>query len=639
MDFYDIVFPVNLGPLTYGCDHALSNSLKPGMMVSAPLKNKNMKGIVIGKAVSVPEKKVKVIKDVHGEDPILSTYMITLLTWMSEYYLVTHGLVLKNMIPREAFASIKKRTLKEKALKKFDIDLLDIDNNDIAQIMYAMESKTYATFLVHAPSTIYEYSFLISMLSGTGNAIILAPEQSNIQTVHYLLKQHVGQRICLLHGDLSRGQRCEAIERIRTGKADIVLGTRSAIFAPLRRVSLIVVLNEQSSSYKQENSPCYNGRDVAVMRGFIEKTPVVLTSICPSIESFHNSRTGKYVLVKPKEKKEKQKQRIRIIDMRFEKLAKPYVSQKIINASKKYIEGQQKILFVVNRRGYATLLLCNECGFIEECGICRIPLVFHKPSMSLKCHYCGSLSKPPSICKKCGSHQLEMLGYGTQRVQEDMEELLGIKTLRVDSDKTQKRSEEHHSIEMVLEDGGARVIVGTKLMTGKLRPLSGYMMGAFLNPDLSLHIPDFRSAERTFQDIISVADKIEPAGELFIQTRMPQEPLYKYVKNYRYGLFCKEELQKRKILQYPPYTRLLLITFQSSKDISEEILGKLSEFNEGVQVLGPACSQHHRRKHVAKLLLKSSVRGSLHATARKILAAFHGKRDIVIRFDMDPIAV
>lgn len=636
MDFYDVVFPVNLGPLTYGCDQELSSILKPGMMVSTQLKNKNMKGIVIGKSMSAPGKKVKVIRKVHGEDPILSENMITLLTWMSEYYLVHHGLALKNMLPREAFTGVRKRTSKKKVLKEFDTDLLEIDRHDVAKVMNAMASKTYATFLVHAPSTLYEYSFLIKILSGTENAIILAPEQSNIQTVHYLLKQHLGQRICLLHGDLNRGQRFEAIERIRTGKADIVLGTRSAIFAPLRRVSLIAVLNEQSSSYKQENSPCYNGRDVAVMRGFIEKTPVLLTSVCPSIESFYNSRTGKYVLIKPEEKKQKPK--IRIIDIRFEKLAKPYISQKIINASKKYIEGQKKILFVVNRRGYATLLLCMDCGFIEECAVCRIPLVFHKQSMMLQCHYCGSSSTPPSICKKCGSHQMEMLGYGTQRVQEDMEALLEMKTLRVDSDKTRKKSEEDHSIGTGLENS-ARVIVGTKLMTGKLRPSSGYMMGAFLNPDLSLHIPDFRSTERMFQEIISVADKIEPAGELFIQTRMPQEPLYKYVKNYSYGLFCKEELQKRKVLRYPPYARLLLIRFQSSKDISEEILERLSGVEEGVQILGPACSRHPRGKYVAKLLLKSSVRGLLHATARKILVAFQGKRDIVIRFDMDPISV
>jgi primosomal protein N' (replication factor Y) len=636
MDFYDVVFPVNLGPLTYGCDQALSSILKPGMMVSAQLKNKNMKGIVLGKSMSAPIQKAKVIRKVYGEEPILSKNMITLLTWMSEYYIVHHGLALKNMLPREAFTGVRKRASKKKVLHEFETDLLEIEKHDVEKVMDVMESKTYATFLIHAPSTLYEYSFFIKILSDTENAIILAPELSNIQTVYSLLKKHFGERICLLHGDLNRGQRFEAIESIRTGKADIVLGTRSAIFAPLRRVSLIAVLNEQSPSYKQENSPCYNGRDVAVMRGFIEKTPVLLTSVCPSIESFHNSRTGKYVLIKPKE--QDQKPKIRIIDMRFEKLAKPYISQRIINASRKYIEGQKKILFVVNRRGYATLLLCKECGFTEECSVCRIPLVFHKQHKVLKCHYCGSSSKPPSICKKCGSHQMEMLGYGTQRVQEDMEALLEMKTLRVDSDKTRKRSEADHSIGMVLENS-ARVIVGTKLMTGKLRPSSGYMMGAFLNPDLSLNIPDFRSAERMFQEIISIADKIEPAGELFIQTRMPQEPLYKYVKNYSYSLFCKEELQKRKVLRYPPYARLLLIRFQSSKDISEEILEKLSGVDEGVQILGPACSRHPRGKYMAKLLLKSSVRGALHATARKIRAAFQEKRDVAIRFDMDPLSV
>jgi len=173
MDFYDVVFPVNLGLLTYGCDQALSSILKPGMMVSAQLKNKNMKGIVIGKSMAAPGKKVKVIKKVHGEDPILNESLITLLTWMSEYYLVHHGLALKSMLPREAFTGVRKRPSKKQVLKKFDTDLLEIDKHDVAKVLNAMALKTYATFLVHAPSTLYEYSFFIKILLFISSFIML----------------------------------------------------------------------------------------------------------------------------------------------------------------------------------------------------------------------------------------------------------------------------------------------------------------------------------------------------------------------------------------------------------------------------------------------------------------------------------
>jgi primosomal protein N' (replication factor Y) len=635
MEFLDILFPVKLGTLTYRCPEELSDLAKPGMMVSAPLKNRATKGIIMQKTLKVPSGDVKDIQKVHGDNPLLSSSMFNLLKWMSEYYITEQGMVLKNMLPKEAFTKVKSRKTETKETTGHPFAIPTINGRTVSRIMDSLHKKDYATFLFHAPSSSYEYALVLRILSETENAILLMPEVSQIDSLYALLRDTFGERVCLFHSGLSRGKRSEAIERILSGSSDIVLGTRSAIFAPLKKVSFVAVLHEHSSSYKQEDGLCYHGRDVAVMRGYLERATVLLSSISPSIESLYNCRSGKYTLVRIIT--DTKKPRVRVIDMRHEKLLKPYLSKRVVDASANYIKQGKKVMFVINRRGYSTLLQCSECNYIEECPDCKIPLVLHKQNASLKCHYCGYSSDVPESCSRCKGFTMELLGAGTQRVQEDIGELLGIKTMRLDSDRVRKTSEIEGLIGATRDD--IRIIIGTKLMTRRLRTTEGFSMAAILNTDLFINLPDFRSAEKAYQEISSMIEKVEPNGEIFIQTRMPQNYLLKCLKDYDYNSFFREEIYRRKSLLYPPFSRLLLIKFISKRDLSRE----LSEITKGVDkqvgILGPFQSKNIRNKKEFRVLLRSHFRWELHAAARVLMEAFKDSKDVKVRVDVDPISM
>ncbi|MEW6068308.1 MAG: primosomal protein N' [Nitrospirota bacterium] len=645
MEFLDILFPLKIGQLTYKCSDELLDLAMPGMVVSAPLKNKIVKGIIMGKTLTKPSGKLKEILDIYGDTPALSDNMIKLLKWMSEYYLAAQGLVLKNILPKEAFTKVKQRGKKPLTLplprEDYPINITDINDKIKSNILESINKNTFNTFLLHAPSTLYEYSFLLKILEDAKNVIILVPEIFMVHNLYPVLTKIFGERVCIFHSGISRGNRSAALEKIITGYSDIVLGTRSAIFAPLKKVSFIAVIHEHSNSYKQEGGLYFNSRDIAVKRGYFENATVLLSSICPSIESLYNCKTGKYIPLKPVPSIKKPG--IRLIDMRNEKLLRPYLSKTVVDASSRYIKNNRKAIFVINRRGYS-IFQCTDCNHIEKCPACKIPFVFHKQDMSMKCHYCGNtLPYISERCSRCKGYNIKLVGAGTQRVQEDIEELIGTGTVRIDSDRLRKKSE----IEGLIRDASNlsnKIIIGTKLIKRGLGISGQISMAAILNTDLFLNIPDFRSAEKTFQEISSIIDKIAPDGEIFIQTKMPRNYLFKHIKNHDYLSFFKEELYRRKSLLYPPYSKLLLIKFISKRDISPELseiinkTKKIKRIDDNVEILGPSISKN-QGKNEFKLLLKSPIRGSLHSVAMTFIEAFKDSKDVKIKTDIDPILI
>ena len=656
MDFLDVLFPVSLGPLTYRCPKELSERAEPGMIVSAPLRNKVTKGIIKGRSVKALPGETKEILAIHGDTPVFGGKMLHLLEWMAEYYLSEEGLVLKNMLPREAFTKVKQKKTKthppsvpalvnppeaergdREGLKgDYLSSFKNINSGSECRILDSVKKDRHETFLLHAPSSSYEYLFLIQILSEIRDAILLAPEVFLADNLYPLLKEKFGGRVCLFHSGMSGGKRSEAIDSILSGKSDIVLGTRSAVFTPMKKVSFISVLHEHSTSYKQEEGLRYHGRDVAVMRACLERATILLSSICPSFESLYNCRKGKYRLLESEAGAGKP--RIRIIDMRYEKLLKPYLSKKVIDAAAKFMKRDGKVMFVINRRGYSTLLQCAECNHVEECPVCKIPLVFHKQDLLVKCHYCGYSTKVPESCSRCKGHSIELLGAGTQRVQEDIEKFLGIKTLRFDSDTSRKRSEVESLVGAAHSDD-TRIVVGTKMMTRRLGTDGGFSMAAILNTDLFLNLPDFRSTEKVYQEISYIIDRVATSGEVFIQTRMPRNDLFKCIKNDDYNLFVREELGRRKSLHYPPYSRLLLLRFISAKDLSGELSDVKSRICKEVEILGPSLSKNTKGKNEFKLLLKSSVRGDLHSVTKTFMESFKDSKDVKIKVDVDPLSI
>ncbi len=633
--YVDIVFPVNLHPLTYKCPQGFEGRIKEGMIVSAPLRNRLAKGVIVKQNAAPPSQPAREFAAPDGDSPTLGRNLMRLLAWMSEYYLASSGSVLQQTVPKELFISTKARPRVRKGGPSGEaVVFCDIPGEDVQQILTLTTEKKYRTFLVHAPSLSYEYSMIAALIrSSVKNALVILPEIARADAIYSSLREVLGERVCLLHSDIAKGRRSEAIEGILSGKHDVVVGTRAALFAPMKSVSLIAVLQEHSASYKLEEGIRYNIRDVAVMRGFLEKAPVVLSSVTPSTDSYYNALTRKYGLLSPPPPTKRP--RITVVDMRYVKKIRPGISKEVFDAARSRIRSGKRIMFVINRRGYSTLLLCAECGHRETCENCEIPLVMHKDEKALKCHYCGSVRALPTCCPRCGSVRIELLGAGTQKMQEELEGLFGIETIRFDSDEVKKKTGTSALLERLSEDH-ATLIVGTKMMTKRIGRTGEFSMAAVLNTDVSLNFPDFRASEKSYMELSAIAGLIEPGGHVMIQTRLPQSGLYKYLKSGDYASFMKEELAARKELFYPPYSRLINITVTGNNNLSGPIIRKIKNPDMDIEVLGPTFSRNKKGVDQFSVLLKSAGRKALNEAARGVLEKYGDVRGIKIVIDVDP---
>lgn len=611
VEFFDVVFPLDLGPLTYRAPAPLEGHIVPGMLVRAGIKKSVKNGVVLRPAVNPPEGRIKEIAAAVGEGPLLSPAMLSLLRWMSEYYFRKEGAVLKGMLPREFFEKVKPGK-QRKAPPAHGMHVETVVDAPEASLLEAIRDnarkKYYKTFLLHAPSTRYELSFVLEAVRGLKNVIVLCPEHAEVVQVEGALKEAAGDRLAVLHSGLSRGRRAEALERIGSGRADIVLGSRSAVFAPLREVSMIAVLREEDPSYKEEGGIRHNARDVAVMRGYLEGAPVLLSSICPSVESHHNAMEGKYTLLKPQAHG---RPKVRVIDMRGSRTP---VSVKLLEASRAGMQKGERVMFVINKKGYS-MLQCGDCGMLLTCSQCGIPMVFYKAEGLLRCRYCGLKSPPPDTCPVCGG-LIGPVGMGIERLEE---ELKAFGPVGVQSRAALK----------VLMETEAKLAVGTKLLARRPELREGFSLAGVVNADAYLYVPDFRSTERAFQDLLYTAERIRPGGELFIQTRNPRANLFRYIRRYDFKGFYRDELLERKALMYPPFSRMALLTVEGA-----EAPGAFSR--EGVEALGPIASLTKRGRSVWKILLKAPSRRDLRQAVGQAVRGLKGRK---VTVDIDPISV
>lgn len=611
VEFFDVVFPLNLGPLTYRAPGHLRGHVAPGMLVRAEIKKSYKNGIVLGPAANPPEGIIKELDSVIGEEPVLNPAMLSLLQWMSEYYFRKEGAVLKGMLPREFFEKVKPGKKRKTAPAPYTPLGTVLDATEASLVNAIRESagkRYYKAFLLHAPSTRYEVSFLLEAIRGLKNVIVLCPEHVEVGHVEGVLKEAAGGRLAVLHSGLSRGKRAEALGMISSGIADIVLGSRSAVFAPLRAVSLIAVLREEDPSYKEEGGVRYNARDVAVMRGYLEGAPVLLSSICPSVESRHNAVEGKYTLLEPQAHG---RPRVRVIDMRG---VRTPVSRKLLEASRARMQKGERVMLIINKKGYS-MLQCGDCGTLLTCSQCGIPMVFYKAEGSLRCRYCGLKAPPPDTCPVCGG-LIGPVGMGIERLEE---ELRAFSPIGVQSRSALK----------VLMETEAGLAVGTKLLARRPELRGGFSLAGVVNADAHLYVPDFRSTERAFQDLLYTAERVRAGGELFIQTRNPRAGLFRYMRRYDFEGFYRDELLQRRALLYPPFSRMALLTVEGA-----EAPGAFRR--AGVEVLGPVASLTKRGKKVWKMLLKAPSRKDLRQAVGQALRGLRGSK---VTVDIDPISV
>jgi primosomal protein N' (replication factor Y) len=440
-----------------------------------------------------------------------------------------------------------------------------------------------STFLLHGvtgsgKTEIYLQAIAHTLEQGKG-AIVLVPEISlTPQTVERFKARFSSGKlqtlVAVLHSHLSAGERHDEWHKIRQGRARIVIGARSAIFAPVEPLGLVIVDEEHEHTYKQEEAPRYHARDVAIMRGQMEGAVVVLGSATPSLESYFNCKKGKYTLLDLPERVDNQKMPyVRVVDMRESARKEkgiPIFSPQLKEAITQRLErGEQTILFL-NRRGYSSSLQCPKCGFIAECPNCSISLTYHRPEQKLCCHICSHVEPVPAVCpeKSCGNPQIRYAGLGTQKVEDTLGKLFpDARITRMDAD-TMKRKDDYRKILGDFRIGKIDVLVGTQMIAKGLHFPNVTLVG-IIYADLALHQPDFRAGERTFQLLTQVAGRAgrgDIEGEVFVQAFTPFHPAIQYARRHDFTGFYEQELEFRQQLKYPPFSRIALLTLKGRNE-------------------------------------------------------------------------
>jgi primosomal protein N' (replication factor Y) len=492
-------------------------------------------------------------------------------------------------------------------------------------------------------------------------ALVLVPEISLTPQTIERFKARFSEKtdaIAVLHSHLSDGERHDEWFKVHEGRAQIVIGARSAIFAPLENLGLIIVDEEHEPSYKQEDAPRYHARDVAVVRGRIERCAVLLGSATPSLESFQNATQGKYELLNMTKRTDgKSMPLIRIVDMRLERRKGTEVSfvntgilsLKLRTAITARLEKKEQTILFLNRRGFNTSLSCVACGETVQCQECAIPMTLHKKDNRLVCHICGARRVPPTKCPSCKEPGLKYSGFGTERVEQAVREVFPqARMARVDTDTMQRKNQ----LRDTLKDFRAQkldILIGTQMIAKGLDFPNVTLVGV-LNADTALNIPDFRAAERTFQLLVQVAGRSgrgEVKGEVFVQTFAPHSPAIQFSRHTDYEGYAQQELEQRLAFKYPPYTHMVLISARGKHETQAEFTLQTlhKRLEQGLPVgtiMGdptPASLAKAHGQHRFQLLLRSEKIRVLCAHIKRVVDGLTLPSDIYVSWDVDPMNV
>ncbi|MGC4375586.1 primosomal protein N' [Fictibacillus sp. Mic-4] len=481
----------------------------------------------------------------------------------------------------------------------------------IQPILRNIENGKHETLLIHGvtgsgKTEIYLQSIQEAITKGK-EAIVLVPEIALTPQMVTRFKERFGSHVAVLHSGLSIGEKYDEWRKIHRKEVSVVVGARSAVFAPFENLGLIIIDEEHESSYKQEENPRYHARDVAIWRGKFHQCPVVLGSATPSLESYARAQRNVYTLCELKERvNNRELPAVSVIDMREELRAgnRSMFSRELYSKLSERIEKGEQSVLLLNRRGYSTFVLCRDCGYVAGCPHCDISLTYHKKHHLLKCHYCGYQEGMPSVCPSCYSEHIRFFGTGTQKVEEELAKILPeAKVIRMDVDTTSRKGS-HEKLLNEFGSGAANILLGTQMIAKGLDFPKVTLVGV-LAADTMLHLPDFRASEKTFQLLTQVsgrAGRHALKGEVVIQSYTCSHYSIQLAAEHDYLSFYKKEMGIRKAHQYPPYYYLSLVTISHPDlmkvvSVSEKIAAFLKRqmTNETI-VLGPVASPLSRIK-------------------------------------------
>jgi primosomal protein N' (replication factor Y) (superfamily II helicase) len=520
----------------------------------------------------------------------------------------------------------------------FDFDFNSAQKSALARLRENVESRKFSGMLLHGVTgsgkTAVYLAGMRAVLDAGRSAILLVPEIGLTPAVAADLHQIFGDEVAILHSALTNRERAEQWHRIKRGEAHVVVGTRSAVFAPVSDLALIIVDEEHDSSYKQEETPRYHARDVAVMRAKMANATVVLGSATPSLESYFNAKKNKYALIElPDRVEQRPLPEVEIVDMRLEFQETGHeqvISRRLATEIKDRLEKKEQVMVLLNRRGYSPVVLCRTCGKKLECANCAIALTHHQREQKMICHFCGYTSPVPKTCVHCGSEYIYFLGTGSEKLEELLHGMFPqARIARLDRD-TVRGHEDFERTLNALSEGELDLLVGTQ-MIAKGHDIHGVTLVGVVGADVALGLPDFRAAERTFQLLTQVAGRAgrgQSPGKVILQTYFQDHYAVQYAARHDFIGFYEKELRFRSWMHYPPYSALANVLVRSDKlDEALQWSGSLGKWfdktrHEGVRVLGPAAAPILRLKRDYRyhFVLKSPSREKLNTTLRAMLA-------------------
>ncbi len=655
-------------PFTYSIPENFRESVKIGQRVEVPFGKQMKIGYVVGFLNKTLIRKVKPLKNVLDQKPLLDRQMLQLTRRIADYYCVCWGEVIEAACP----ANVRKRKRPvsdvqqlssvaqplESGKKQEKLFLSPQQRRALNLITKSIKEKKHEVFLLHGitasgKTEVYLQAIACVLAQGR-SSIVLVPEIALTPQTVERFKSRFGERIALMHSRLLASQRAHQWQLIKNGQAQIVIGPRSAVFAPVKNLGLIVVDEEHETTYKQkDSSPRYHAREVATLRAKLAKATVILGSATPSLESFYNAKKGRIKLLSLPERVTKQDlPQVDIIDMRQEMTMR----RRRINILSRALEvkiretihkGEQAILFL-NRRGFSTFINCPKCGYVAKCKRCQVCLTYHYATKTLICHYCNYSITPPQICPQCDSTYLRYFGLGTEKVESELHRLFPqARIARMDTDVTSKR-DAHTRILNDFKEGKIDVLIGTQMVAKGLDFPRVSLVGV-VSADTALNLPDFRSGERTFNLLTQVggrAGRGEAEGRVIIQTYVPEHFAIVASTRHDYYQFYRREIKSRKALRLPPFSHLINLNLRgryqkkvqdAAYDLSLRLKKKKSA--KDIQVLGPAPAMISKIRGNFRwgVLLKGKTIQGLVKLLRQVLKDFKRYKGISLSVDVDPV--
>ncbi len=580
--------------------------------------------------------------------------------------------VIQSLVEKEYAIKFKKEVFRSYYQTSSEIVPLNIMPNEyqrraIYHIHQAVEEEKFKTFLIHGVTgsgkTQVYIEAIKKVLTKNKSAIVLVPEISLTPQTVNRFTQNFPNQVAVLHSRMSSGERYDSWRKLKQGEFKIAIGPRSAIFAPLINLGLIVVDEEHESSYKQyEGNPLYNARDVAVYRGKLNEATVILGSATPSVESYYNARTQKYHLLElPLRIDDIPMPKVEIVNMAQERKRYPGQDVSIISKTLQQkiaekLSRKEQIIVLQNRRGFSTYIKCKDCGYIEKCEHCEITLTYHSRGHRLRCHYCNFNKMAPTVCPNCQGHDILYRGIGTQKVEEQINKLFPeARVVRMDLDTTRGKWA-HDKILTDFGKGKFDILLGTQMIAKGLDFHNVTLVGV-ISADTSLLLPDFRSTERTFQLLTQVsgrAGRKQMQGEVLIQTYSPDNVGLKFAKSHDFKSFFYNELPMRQQLTYPPFGRLVYILFKGEnedtvKETADTFFDKLNFPDSSGKIFGPSPSpllkiqDQYRWQLIIKSDKKKDPSGKFIIKCLTDALTFYKsgrkKRGVKISIDIDPISL